>query len=355
MFSILSHDPSDRHPPSEANSVPSALQHPAASVWPRPPVSARRTSHIDMTPTGGTSQDGLIMRGSARDAVTDADGDISVAAEASIQAEVGPDRALLSLTPTPPGAASLIGHRLGTGFRAAVKNALPAEASGQTALYLLLDDLPVASLISGYADVYAGLLPPRIGAASLRSQADICAGWATGATMLRTIEDTGEFATPVGPPAPALEDPDDPDAWHPVPALAVGAMRRRRLVELTFGDGAGEGSNLRIRAMFRDTHVGPDGVERVLHEYRLTAEADRSDGTVTHCTAEPMVLPWPECPIAAGSAAQLVGRRATGVREHVRRNLRGTSTCTHLNDLLRSLGDVVPLGALLGLDLSVAG
>ena len=291
------------------------------------------------------------MSGAARDAVTDGYGNISLVAEASVRAEVGRERTLLSLTPTPPGAAGLVGLRLGSGFRDAVREALPVEASEQTALYLLLDDLPVASLISGYADIYAGLLPPRIGAAALRTQADICAGWAADATMLRTIEDTGEFRTPVGPAAPPLDDPDDPDAWHPVPRLEAGAMRRRRLVELT----AGEHATLRIKAMFRDTHVGPDGIERVLHEYRLTGHADPSSGTVTDCAAEPMVLPWPECPLAAGSARRLVGHRIDGLREHVRRNLRGTTTCTHLNDLLRSLADVVPLAALLGTDLGVAG
>jgi hypothetical protein len=60
------------------------------------------------------------------------------------------------------------------------------------------------------------------------------------------------------------------------------------------------------------------------------------------------VLPWPECPGAAASAGELVGRTVPDVRAYVRANLRGISTCTHLNDLLCSLADVAPLIRALG-------
>jgi hypothetical protein len=73
---------------------------------------------------------------------------------------------------------------------------------------------------------------------------------------------------------------------------------------------------LEVRAMFRDSHVGPDGAERVLHEYDLEAEIDLGLGDVTRCYARPMVLPWPECPQAArqrlstsGAARGFVARR----------------------------------------------
>jgi hypothetical protein len=42
---------------------------------------------------------------------------------------------------------------------------------------------------------------------------------------------------------------------------------------------------------------------------------------------------------------RLVGRPVEAVRDVVRAELRGISTCTHLNDLLRSLGDVAALMA----------
>jgi len=52
------------------------------------------------------------------------------------------------------------------------------------------------------------------------------------------------------------------------------------------------------------------------------------------------VLPWVECPGALASATRLSGMPVAELRDHVRREFRGTSTCTHLNDTLRSLGDV---------------
>jgi hypothetical protein len=52
------------------------------------------------------------------------------------------------------------------------------------------------------------------------------------------------------------------------------------------------------------------------------------------------VLPWQECPQAIGSAPRLVGHTLAGLRPYVRGEFIGTSTCTHLNDVLRGLTDV---------------
>jgi hypothetical protein len=58
---------------------------------------------------------------------------------------------------------------------------------------------------------------------------------------------------------------------------------------------------------------------------------------IVACVATPRVLPWSECPQAAASAGRLVGQRVGDLRALVRDDLVGTSTCTHLNDLLSSL------------------
>jgi hypothetical protein len=145
----------------------------------------------------------------------------------------------------------------------------------------------------------------------------------------------------VGPPITELTPHDDPLAWHDIGALPVGAMRRRRLVEVTDGD------PLRVFAMFRDTYVQPDGTEMVLHEYTLTADLDPESLVLSGCEAVPRVLPWTECPGAAASAARLDGHDVDDVRALVGREFRGTTTCTHLNDLLRSLADLGPLTSLL--------
>jgi hypothetical protein len=95
-----------------------------------------------------------------------------------------------------------------------------------------------------------------------------------------------------------------------------------------------------VSAMFRDTHVSTDGDATVLHEYALTATLDRSSLVLSDLVATPVVLPWPECPAAAASASRLDGRSVDELRDVVRREFMGTSTCTHLNDLLRSLADL---------------
>jgi hypothetical protein len=119
------------------------------------------------------------------------------------------------------------------------------------------------------------------------------------------------------------------------------AMRRRRLVEVR------DGSPCSLYAMFRDTHVDPSDAETVLRENAVTADLDPDTLVLSRCQAEPRVLPWVECPEAAASATRLDGRLASDVRRLVGRELRGTTTCTHLNDLLRSLGDLGVLAAVL--------
>ena len=57
-------------------------------------------------------------------------------------------------------------------------------------------------------------------------------------------------------------------------------------------------------------------------------------------TATVRVLPWQECPAAIGSAVRVKGMMLSELRNRVRAEFVGTSTCTHLNDLLRSLEDV---------------
>jgi hypothetical protein len=48
------------------------------------------------------------------------------------------------------------------------------------------------------------------------------------------------------------------------------------------------------------------------------------------------------------SAGRLAGNPVAGLRQHVRDTFLGTSTCTHLNDTLRSLEDIPALLELAG-------
>jgi hypothetical protein len=120
-------------------------------------------------------------------------------------------------------------------------------------------------------------------------------------------------------------------------------MRRARRHDLRRdGDGV-----LRIDAFFRDSHMAPDRVETVVHEYTLEAAVDEERGVVLECRATPRVLSWLECPDAAASAGRLAGMQLRVLRPRVRAELIGPTPCTHLNDTLRELEDVLVLTALL--------
>jgi Protein of unknown function (DUF2889) len=84
-------------------------------------------------------------------------------------------------------------------------------------------------------------------------------------------------------------------------------------------------------------------VETIIHEYTLAAEVDTNTGVIAESVATPRVLPWQECPGAVASAQRIAGMTLSDLHFRVRQELSGTSTCTHLNDLLRSVADVAAL------------
>jgi hypothetical protein len=322
-----------------ARLVPSALRDPLTTTYERRPGSVRRTTNVDILAPEGAGV--LHLSGGARDLRTASDGAPQVLDQARLVATVGPGRVLRTLETEPglPGTAALVGRSVGKGFRAALDEALPEERAAQTLLALLLEELPVATLISGYAALYR--LDP--GAATPgRSQgrpvaefmpADVCAGWRQEGQMMTLIREDDAVPIPVGPPAPAL-DREDEWGWHDMAVLEEGQMRRRRLLDVI------PGRPVAVRAMFRDTHVQPGEGEAVVHEYQAALEVDPDEGVITAARARADVLPWPECPAAADSAAWLVGQPVSAVRQVMRERFHGTATCTHLNDLLRSVGDV---------------
>ncbi|MFL6238371.1 MAG: DUF2889 domain-containing protein [Actinomycetes bacterium] len=311
---------------------------PSSGTPVRRPGSVRRTSSIDMTWPDGLRSPRFQLTGRARDLRTDADGQRHVVDEVALQAEVdrsdGSRLSSLDVQPEFAPKGDLIGVRVGTGFRAVVARTLPEHERERTALFLLLDDLPVAALISGYA--YQ--LDPEFGP-NIRVQSpprDLCAGWAGDATMMAAIDAGHPLPLATGPIASDLTADDD-WAWHELPAMPPISMRRRRRLDVWTADG------WQIDAMFRDSWVGPDGVETVVHEYTTMALVDPDTHTVVAIEATPRVLPWPECPAAVASALRLVGTPVDDLRTRVRADFTGTSTCTHLNDMLRSLTDVPAL------------
>lgn len=280
---------------------------------------------------------GLRLRGGARDLRTNATGKATVLGAAELDAELDAARNVTAIqtSPQPEGVTGLVGLPAGKGFRAATTAALPRDHALSTPLFLLLDELPVATLISGYALLYTGQVDT--GSRKEALKADICSGWRSDGTMMVSVRRGGGVPVPLGPSANPIEDPADPLSWHGLDALPAGAMRRRRMVDVTAG------ASPEVWAMFRDSHVNEDGQESVLHEYVVEGRIDPSGNALESCVATPTVLPWTECPEAAMSAGRLVGVPLPAIRDQVRREFTGTSTCTHLNDLLRSLGDLEAL------------
>ncbi len=316
---------------------PGGPRAPDARTPARVPGSVRRTSSIDTNRPDGLDGD-AVMDGRARDVVTSDDGAARVIAEASLQARVGGmTRELKEVKSQPPRPEleQLVGALVGPGFRGRAERAVPDERDGHTLLFLLLDDFPGAALVSGFALLHAGAVG-RHHDGYLDAQVDQCAGWAGDGGMMRFIRTEHQAPRTLGPFAPVIERAGDADSWHAMSALGPHGMRRRRRVDV----GPAEGGVHPVNAFFRDSHVDADGRETVVHEYGVSATVDAATRVVRSITARADVLPWAECPAAVGSASLLVGQPVDGLRPWGKAALRGTSTCTHLNDTLRGLADV---------------
>lgn len=312
---------------------------PAATTPARRPGSVRRTTtHDSLRPDAILGPITVVARG--RDLRTELNGASTVLDTAFLDLETsGPERVVGFIVgePSHPGLQALVGVRASAGFRRAVNDAMPGERASRSVRFQLLDDLPTALLVSGYAVQASGVPRPARPKLTLQHP-DLCAGWVAGGTLVSGLELAGTPPTPAGPPAP-VELGDDPIGWHTFDPLPPHGMRRRRRLDVWR-----ESDVAMVECFFRDSHMSGDGVETVLHEYTVHATVDPSTQRFLSCEADIGALPWPECPAAAASATRLTGAPAAGLRGWVRDTFSGPTTCTHLNDTLRSLEDV---GALL--------
>jgi hypothetical protein len=345
------------YPPRRRLDPRHGTHEPVQATPDRRPGSIRRTTTIDMVRPDGIRRE-LRLRGRARDVVTDTAGDASAVDEATMDVVIDFLDAVsvrsLATSPTLPGLEAVLGRAAATGFRAAVDDAIGPHWRGHP-IYQLLDDIPVATLVSGYAIGFAGDLeelpsdearPWRRAEGMAELQvADLCAGFQTGGTIMqaRAEGNRGGGAHVTGPVAPSIERPDDPWAHHDLDVLPADGMRRRRRIDVT-RSGRQDGA-VDVDALFRDTHMGDDGYETIIHEYVVEATVDLARGEFVAIRAVPHVLPWYECPQAAASAERLVGASLTGLRPTVRAEFLGPTTCTHLNDTFRALEDVPALAS----------
>jgi hypothetical protein len=310
---------------------------PATSTPPRRPGSIRRTSTVDIRWPGEIGGE-LRLLGQARDLRTDSAGQAQVLATATTQV-VSVAGTVVALTTDPEIDLAGLIDVPAKSFRRHLDRVHPQLTEDGSLLGLLLDEIPVAQLISGAA---RRLVPhlPGAGTTRMHPPIDVCSGWKADGIKIRSLNSGLGMIGRLGCPAPVLAT-DDPLAWHPTDTLTrPGDMRRRRRLDI-----CAEGGTFHVEGMFRDTLIEGDGVDTVVHEYALAATIDIATGTITSVTAEGRALPGLDCPAAVASAQRIVGQPVAEVRRLVRDSFDGPTTCTHLNDELRALGD---LHALLG-------
>lgn len=304
--------------------------------------SVRRTSTIDMRwPDGPGTQ--LRLTGRARDFLTPADGSAPVVlAEDEMSAGIAMDRTIedVSSVPMRPTLIELIGARGGKNSRTRLANALPGEESAGTPLYLLLDDIAGASLIAGFAYsqwIKPELLLKAVASYPTRRMEGVCTGFQPGSGALKP-DGSSMWNHKVQPvePLPLI---DDPVGWHELEDITDLSMRRARRIDVYLGD------VIEIDSMFQDSSTKPEGGRVAVHEYRVEATADRVTGELLTLNADPRVLPYNECPLAAAGVQKLIGTPLSKLRSVVLEQLRGIDGCTHLNDAMRALAEVPVLVA----------
>lgn len=336
-MTLSRHDPLTGTPCDPSTAGP---QNPRTPAPARRPGSIRRTSTIDTHRLEGLLGPSVV-EAHARDLRTDQMDRATVLDEAHVTARLdGPLHHLEAIETASPvdGLDALLGAVVGPGFRAKVDRAVPGLAGTGALLYLLLDDLPGATLVSGYAILHAGVIARTAPDEYLDARGDLCAGWAVDGSMMRIIRETGVNPTPHGPPALPITDGDDDLAFHDVAPLEPFGMRRLRRLDVL--EPPIPGAPHPVEVLFRDTHVDADGNETIVHEYSVDVTVDAATRTVVDIRAHADVLPWKECPAAVDSARRLVGHTLADLRPWVRQTFTGTTTCTHLNDVLRGLADV---------------
>lgn len=295
-----------------------------------------RASALDVIPQRPLGSAAEIV-GRAVDVADGADGP-TVLTTVEIAMSIDDDRTITWLS-TSARDLDLLGHGAGRGFRAALDR-LRTGSAGERLLRRLLWDVPIMAQVAGQT----ALLDHDAARADLvlsRHGTDQCSGWRADGEMIRQVDDNGGvLVMPLGPEreAPSIAAPWLPDLAPPAPM----ATRRSRVLEC--GAPVGPGSNP-IVARFCDSYADPDGTHRALHEWVVHTDYARADDRFGAVSVDAGRLPWVECPVAGSSAGRLDGLSPAEVDQALGSGFGGISTCTHLNDTLRSLVDVPDLVA----------
>ncbi|MDP3750030.1 MAG: DUF2889 domain-containing protein [Phenylobacterium sp.] len=288
------------------------------------------------------------MSGAGRDLYT-GDDVVSphVLGEDQVRALLSPDRVLAHVEGPRHGdaLAALAGLRPGGQLRKAIAGRVPGDAPDTALLHRLLDDVSTASFVSTHA--WAAWAPgwvEKYRAAGLadridRDVTDVCVGFRAGSAALAANgrSSVGRMTQLVAPP-PLRSD--DPYSWHQLePDIGPNQRRTRRM------DLWSEGGLLHVNADFQDSAAVPDaqGDRMIFHEYRIEATLEPQDLVLQAISVTPGVLPFGECVAGVKSAQGLVGRPVVGFHSLISATLQGSAGCTHLNDMMRALRDVVAM------------
>jgi hypothetical protein len=130
-----------------------------AATRPAVPGSVRRTTSIDITrPDGLLGPVVAVLAG--RDRAADAEGRARALTEVSLAVRVAVSGVVERIDGVgPPGLGELVGANLRSGFGRRAAATLPDDAVRRTLVGSLLDDLPGAYHVSGYALARGGALP----------------------------------------------------------------------------------------------------------------------------------------------------------------------------------------------------
>ena len=300
----------------------------------RRPGSVRRTTTMDVAWPQGPDRL-MSFDGIGRDLFTDLDGVGSVIDHVELHVDVDPaERRVVAVwSSNNDGSRSVVGERLGRGLRDAMDRSMRSELEQGAVVTQLLDDLVGAWVISGVALTTWGVDvagPPLFAVGGERKKmAGVCFGLAPGSSGLAADGGYAERLNSLD--VTTLDVPDDPLAWHAAPFGSDMSVRRARCIDVVSGD------EIAMDFMFQDSSSTPAGGRIGIHEYAVKARADPGSWELTAISAEPGILPYGECPLAAHSVVSLLGTALPDLRAHVLTHLAGVRGCTHLNDAVRAL------------------
>lgn len=240
--------------------------------------------------------------------------------------------------------AGINGLRPGGQLRKAVAEALPQEPADSTLLYRLIDDMAGATFMStggwetwlpgGSEQYYA-----EIGLSSMlgRPVEGLCVSYAPGSPAMTPEGRTNSAIARRGLGRIPYDTPDA-WAWHKFASQDGPNQWRIRYIDLWLENG-----RYHAEFGFQDSAARVEGPEyrALYHEYRGKAVIRPESFVLEEMTLTQGSLPFGTCLGALGSGDKLVGLSLAEFRNTVLQVLPGTAGCTHLNDALRSLQDVV--------------